>query len=175
VIRSLLVLAPLLFLAACGSDAPSAPPPEPPAEAPSHLLPADLPDAISVVDAKKKPEGEEVTVFGRVRYTGLGMFQLVDDSLDYCGRGADTMEECETPWDYCCLDQTMVARKTLVVRAQEKSGTPVARKNLGVRSLDLVAVRGVLAKNEQGGIVLVARSGWFRRERPEVPDFVVFE
>jgi hypothetical protein len=140
-----------------------------------HLLKSDLPSAISVVEARKKEPGERFAVVGRVREKAKGVFQLVDDSIDYCGRGANTHCTCPTPWDYCCMDQDVVEKGTLVVRALDASGKPVSASDLGVRALDLVAVSGVWTKEEDGSKFLVAKDGWFRRERPKVGDNVKFE
>jgi hypothetical protein len=162
---------PILFLlvAACGDDPSATPPPS------EHLLASDLPDAVSVLEAKGKPIGTTWTVVGRVRSLSKGVIALVDDREDYCGRGDDPMERCPTPWDYCCEDPDKIAESTLVVRALSRDGTPVARDRMGLRPLDLVALRGVWAEEKDGSRVLVAREGWYRRERPAVGDHVRFE
>jgi hypothetical protein len=41
--------------------------------------------------------------------------------------------------------------------------------------VDLVAVRGRLVKEADGSLALVAKDGWYRRERPKLPDNVKFE
>jgi hypothetical protein len=170
--RSLpLLCLPLVLLAACSGEKGS------PGEAtPSaHLLPKDLPDALSVNEAMKKTPDSEVSVVGRVRVLAKGTFTLVDDSWDYCGRGSSTDDTCETPWDYCCVSKEGVAASTLVVKAQAKDGSAVAKKDLGVRPVDLVAVRGRLVKEADGSLALVAKDGWYRRERPKLPATVKFE
>jgi hypothetical protein len=168
----LLVLAPLFtLLAACSSEeAPASK-----AAAPSpHLLKVDLVDAVSVLDAKKREPGAEIGVVGRVKHVAKGTIVLVDDSLDYCGESEATMDGCATPWDYCCEDPDEVEAGTIVVKAQTADGKPVAKDQLGVRPLDLVAVRGKLEKDAKGDWSIVAHQGWFRRERPVVGDHVKF-
>jgi hypothetical protein len=162
-------LAPLvLLLVACGGDEPPAP------ERPSpHLLAADLLDAIPVLEARKRETGADVAVFGRVSDVAKGTITLVDDVYDYCGRGESTHDTCATPWDYCCEVRDL-AEGTIVVKAQTADGKPVPKDQLGVRPLDLVAVQGTLEKDAKGDWSLVARHGWFRRERPVVGPHVKF-
>ena len=61
-----------------------------------------------------------------------------------------------------------------MVEAEYELGSPVRETYMGIRALDLVAVRGRLVKADDGTIVLKASTGWHRRERPEVPDKVKF-
>jgi len=164
-----------LFLAAvvplaCGGKKPPAPPPPP--EVAALELPSDPGKAVSVIEAVAAGPKDEIVVVGRVRgiVPGSVSFQLTDASLHYCGSGNDPMENCPHPWDYCCLDQGDVNAKTLVVEARDAGGMPLAATSLpGLRLLDLVAVRGKLTKDEHG-VVVVETTGWFRRERPELPD-----
>jgi hypothetical protein len=168
----------LLLLAAC-SDKSAPATTAPAAGAPAAATPApsapDVPDALAVLAAKGKADGDAVAVVGRVRFLAKGVFTLVDDTIDYCGHGADTMKECPTPWDYCCKDPDVIAAATIVVKAQTKDGAPIAKQDLGLRQLDLVAVKGVLRKQEDGSLALVATDGWFRRERPTLPSHVKFD
>ena len=137
------------------------------------LLAADLPDAIGVVAAKAEDPDAEVAVYGRVRRTAKGVFLLVDDeAVKFCGQEEDC--GCPTPWDYCCERPEEVTAATLVVEAEDELGSPVRESDMGIRALDLVAVRGRLTKADDGTLVLKASSGWFRRERPETPDNVKF-
>jgi hypothetical protein len=145
-----------------------------PAAASPHLLKADLLDAVPVLDAVKKESGSAVTVVGRVSGVAKGTITIVDDSLDYCGRGESTDDTCITPWDYCCTNPRLLADATLVVRMETPDGKPVPKAEMGLRPLDLVALRGKLEKNEKGHVSLVAANGWFRRERPIVGAHVKF-
>jgi hypothetical protein len=162
----------LVLAAACSSEQPSAPPAPPSG---GLLLSADLLDAVPVLDAVKKEDGAVVSVVGRVREVAKGTFTLVDDSFDYCGRGADTMDGCTTPWDYCCLNQKEVAKGTIVVKAVGPDGKPVAKDALGVRPLDLVAVQGKVERNAKGDPAIAVTTGWFRRERPVLGSHVAFD
>jgi hypothetical protein len=168
-----------LLLAACGAKDPPAEAPPAAVTAPdrtSPLLADDIPGALGVLEAKEATVGEEVAVYGRVRKAASGVFTLVDaEAVSYCGEGDAAMDDCETPWDYCCENQDAVTAATLVVEAQDAAGGAVSKEDLGIRPLDLVAVRGTLTKDSEGILVLVAKEGWYRRERPEVEDNVKFE
>ncbi|MGH7163339.1 MAG: hypothetical protein ACREID_07630, partial [Planctomycetota bacterium] len=111
-------------------------------------------------------------VVGRVRdiVKGLAAFRLIDASLGYCGSGVDTMDDCATPWDYCCIDESKTNAMTIFVEGESAGGRVVPAASIpGLRLLDFVAVRGRLEKDEHGVVTLHA-SGWFRRERPNLRD-----
>jgi len=58
----------------------------------------------------------------------------------------------------------------LAVAVKDGSGETVAIPRIPeLRNLDLVAVRGRLVKDKDGELKLVA-TGWWRRERPKLPD-----
>jgi hypothetical protein len=158
----LLVLAAALGLSACGSE--SAPPSASAPVASPYLLAQDLPDALSVLEAKKTADGQTVKVVGRVRAYANGVFTLVDDSLEDCARSCAT---CPTPWDYCCEDQGKVTAGSLVVEARDAAGKDVPKAEMGLQPLDLVALEGTVSRDASGAVVVKARSGWFRRERVE--------
>ena len=168
--KTLAALAALLVLTACGGRTDTtAAPHEGAASAATHLLDADLPDAIGVVAARALEPDQDVVVFGRVRYTADGVFSLVDDEVvSYCGQVPGTMDLCETPWDYCCHSPEKVTAATLVVEAKDADGHDVPKDALGIRPLDLVAVRARLERDDKGELFLAAHDGWYRRERPEV-------
>lgn len=159
-----------LCLGACGGEDKGAPE----TSGPKWILESDLPNALGILDLKDKKAGDEVTVVGRVRETTRGYvaFMLVDDLLDYCGRNADEDCGCNTPWDYCCIPQDKVASASMFVEFHDEKGNPIKGKAEDLRLLDLVAVRGTLQKNETGGMILVAKNGWYRRERPKLGDHV---
>ena len=167
----LFVLVAALF--ACGDKKEAAPTaPKPSAELASFTLKVDPGEAISVEDAKEAAPKDGVVAVGRIRniVKGFASFQLTDASLDYCGGGADKMDDCATPWDYCCIPQTEVNTATLLVEARDKNGKVLESADLpGLRLLDLVVVKGKLTKDEHGNVTIEA-TGWHRRERPELRD-----
>jgi hypothetical protein len=180
-VNRILPLVPLaLLLAACGAEpadtsasAPGAPGATPVTA--SFLLPADVPDAVPVLDAMKGEEGKEVAIVGKVQKIsnkGRAGFFLTDESVKDCLRSSNNCG-CKTPWDYCCHEKEM-QRSTMLVELRGADGLPAKVQDIGIRELDLVAVRGTLAKGPGDRLMLVAKDGWYRRERPKVPASIKF-
>jgi len=167
------LLIPLLFLAGCGGGdepAPEETTTEAGASLASYTLAADPGDALSVIDAKGEKEGAEVVVVGRIGniVKGYATFNLVDTELDYCGAGADPLDDCPTPWDYCCIPKQTKTMATLTVEARSEDGKVLRAAELpGLRLLDLVLVKGRIETDEHGNVTVVA-SGWLKRERPKL-------
>ncbi|MDF1699629.1 MAG: hypothetical protein P1V36_00525 [Planctomycetota bacterium] len=168
----LLALACAFLLAACGGDTTA-----PTDGAKSGTKPADTlllaqkpGDAVDVLTARGKAEGDEVIVVGRVSemVKGFAAFTITDDSVEWCGRGEEDCG-CPTPWDYCCEEERAKAGR-LPVELRDAEGEPVAASDTGLRLLDLVVVKGTLAKTESGGLMVLAQDGWFRAERPKLPE-----
>lgn len=162
-----------LSLAACGGDktteggdssggAPTAS---------SPLLTADMPDAVNVFSARKKAEGDDVVVFGRVRaeVDGSAAFTIIDTAIEYCGQGAEKCG-CPTPWDYCCEEGKDIIEASLPVEVRDANGDVIDVTTSDIRLLDLVALKGTLGKTESGDLILVVNDGWFRRDRPALPE-----
>lgn len=169
----LVVLGLAVLLSACGDDGtaqtaqarPFGPGSGTDAE---FLLKEDPAGGVSVVETKKRTAGETVTVVGRVRRIvgELAMFTLIDQTVQYCQQGAEKCG-CPTPWDYCCESDDL-SPLMLPVELRDETGMPLKTDNLGIRRLDLVAVTGTLEKSESGNLILVAKDGWYRRERPDL-------
>lgn len=134
------------------------------------VLAADPGAALSVKEAKETGPGEEVVVVGRVKeiVKGYATFNLIDASLDYCGQKPGSMTD-DTPWDYCCETNDVRAAATLTVEVRGPGGKVLAGTMPSLRLLDLIAVKGMLEKDEHGNVTVVA-TGWFRRERPQLPE-----
>lgn len=162
-----LVTCLVLVAFACGKEEPTVK--QAPPDAPRFTLTADPGEALSVLKAKEMGPGEEVVVEGRISniVKGRVLFNLVDESLDYCGK--KTPEGCKTPWDYCCVDAGERADGTLVIEARGADGKVEKGAPADLRLLDLVAVKGKVEKDEHDNVTVVA-TGWFRRERPTLPD-----
>jgi len=159
----------MALLAACGGEkAPAGGGAAPGASdaLKGFTLAADPGDAVSVKEAREK-EGDAVVV-GRVQeiVKGYASFRLVDAALQYCGQDPASDDDCETPWDFCCIPKDELAANMILVEAQGTDGRPVASAAIpDLRLLDLVAVKGKLQHDEHGNVTLLAK-GWYRRERP---------
>jgi hypothetical protein len=134
------------------------------------MLETDPGEALAVEDAKDVAPKDEVTVVGRIDniVKGYATFNIVDEVLDYCGTGGDPMEECPTPWDYCCTNPGVKADATMTIDVRGADGQ-VVKSAVPFRLLDLVVVKGKLVKDEHGNVTVHA-TNWFRRERPKLPD-----
>jgi hypothetical protein len=169
------LLALALAPAGCGDAAekPAAPPAAGRGDASVEALhlAADPGEALAVADAKAKAPLDEAVVVGRIDsiVKGLATMTVVDASLDYCGVGGDPMENCETPWDYCCTAKDAKTANTMTVELVNAGGETLEASELPLRLLDLVAFRGKLEKDEHGNVTLLA-TGFFRRDRPKLPD-----
>jgi hypothetical protein len=130
------------------------------------MLPADIPGTVPVLAALAGAEGDHVAVVGKLqrKVKGRAIFYLTDESVLDCTRTGDE-DHCNTPWDYCCQEKQM-KKSTILVELRGADGKPVPVADLGIRELDLVAVRGTLSKTESGRLVLLAQDGWFLRDRP---------
>ena len=162
----ILVTCVVLATLACGGKEPE----RPPMAVPVDLgLSKDPGAALSVKEAKEKGPGEEVVVVGRIGniVKGFATLNLVDASLAHCGPGR--MPECKTPWDYCCDTPEDRAAATLTVEARGPDGKILTGMMPSLRLLDLIAVKGKVEEDEHGNVTVVA-TGWFRRERPNLPE-----
>lgn len=171
--RTFWMLGVALVLAACGGDKEPAPETKPAAKSDDLLLGSDPGDALTVAEAREAAPREGVAVVGRVAtiVDGLAAFQLVDESLEYCGQ-VNKDDECVTPWDYCCYPAEERAAKTVFVEARGADGEVREVATVpGMRLLDVVVVKGDLLRDEQGNVTVVAK-GWYRRARPKLADWV---
>lgn len=159
----------LLVLPSCGEPA-SEPAAAAPAGTSPRLLAAEPAGAVPVLEALSRPVGETVTVVGRLqkKHATLASFRLTDDKVQDCLR-CGMPGGCKTPWDYCCHKDEML-KSSVTAELRDAAGRPVPVDGWGIRELDLVVVRGVLAKGDGSRPLLLIQDGWFRRERPDVPD-----
>jgi hypothetical protein len=162
-----LLVAGALAAAGCSKDDPPAPAggggPTP------YALAADLPGGMPAGEARAAAPKKDVVVVGRARefVKGFAAFSLIDARVPYCGQ--NEMEGCPTPWDYCCHVPD-IAPNSVGVIVKAKDGSVASLDAIPeLRNLDLVAVRGDLVKDEAGNVTLEA-TGWYRRERPKLPD-----
>jgi hypothetical protein len=160
---SAVVLGSLALALGCASNSPIANSDSLSAENSQYILATEPAKAKSVVDAKKSvQDGEEVTLVGRIGgspspfVAGRASFTVVDLSLIPCSeREGDT---CQTPWDYCC-DTPHLPAATAVVKIVDGDGKTIAkdaRKDLGMKELQTVTVKGKAKRDEAGNLIVLA-------------------
>lgn len=158
-----LVLGSLALAIGCSSSSPTGNSASPPAGVAQYFLTAEPAAAKSVVDAKKSAQdGEEVTLVGRIGgsespfVSGRASFTVVDLSLVPCSERPG--DSCKTPWDYCCDTDTLPS-STAVVKIVDGEGKTVAKdaqKDLGMKELQTVTVKGKAKRDEAGNLVVLA-------------------
>jgi hypothetical protein len=136
---------------------------------PASLALADAPAGAKDVLAVRKDakEGDAVVVRGRVGGSGSpfvegrASMQIVDASLKACGEGT-AMDECKTPWDYCCSDSKEIAGHSASVQVVGADGKPL-RASLagfaGLKPLSKVTVKGTVAKSADAGALVINATG----------------
>lgn len=158
-----LTLGSLALTLGCSPSSPTAKETPRSAEAAKYFLAEEPTGAKSVLDAKKSVlDGEEVTLVGRIGgsqspfVAGRATFTLVDASLVPCNERPDDM--CPTPWDYCCDTELLPAATAVVKLVDEKGQSLVmdARKDLGMKELQTVTVKGKAKRDEAGNLVVLA-------------------
>ena len=127
--------------------------------------PAGAKDVLAVKQEAK--EGDAVVIRGRVGGSkspfidGRASFQLVDRSLKACGEGT-AMDECKTPWDYCCSEPKEIVAHSATVQVVGADGRPL-RAGLagfsGLKPLSDVTVKGTVAKAGETGTLVVNATG----------------
>ena len=72
------------------------------------------------------------------------------------------MDNCKTPWDYCCDDPKDVAAHSARIQVSGPDGRPL-RAGLngfaGMKPLSTVTVKGVVAKAASSGALVVNADG----------------
>lgn len=164
-----------LFAAGCGGSSNTSAPAVPPASpaVAKFVLGADPGTAVGVDAARQAGASDAVTVQGRIAniVKGYAVFTLMDTSLPYCGE-TNKEDHCPTPWDYCCETAKTRTDHSMVVELRSADGKPLSTPALpDLRLLDTVKVTGKLSQDAAGNYVLAA-TGVFRTQRPELPDTV---
>jgi hypothetical protein len=136
----------------------------------AQLPKSDLPDSYHLKTAPPGAKGaaevrstaktgDQVVVAGIVggRKTpfiaGVAAFTIVDESAKKC-----TMDECETPWDFCCETPKNLANGSVTIEFRDK-GAPIKTNARGFHGLDHmknVIVTGKAETDEAGNVVVVA-------------------
>ncbi|MSR63369.1 MAG: hypothetical protein EXS08_13080 [Planctomycetes bacterium] len=151
----------LVLLSACGG---SSAPATPPSDVPERLYLASAPpspQAVGMVVAAAK-DGDEIVVTGRVGgaqkvfVDGYAAFTIIDAAIPACGEGK--MDECKTPWDYCCNAPEVLAKNGLSVELMA-DGQPLRANARGFHGLDhlsTVVVTGKVARDSAGNVRVLA-------------------
>jgi hypothetical protein len=147
---------------ACGSD--TATEPVRPSDVPESFFLATRPEAARPVGevVASASEGDDVVVVGRVGgakkvfVDGYAAFTIIDPKIEPCG--ADKMDTCPTPWDYCCDSPEVLAANGLSVELAEDGKTLKAspRGFHGLDHLKTVVVAGKIAKDAAGNVRVLA-------------------
>lgn len=160
----LLVLSSALllpFVPACGGEGAHA---APVSDVPESFFLASAPPAAQPVGAvvATAKEGAEVVVTGRVGgaekvfIDGFAAFTIIDATVPPCGVGK--MDDCETPWDYCCDAPEVLAANGLSVELVA-DGQPLRANARGFHGLDhlsTVVVTGKVARDSAGNVRVLA-------------------
>lgn len=163
--RTQLLAIAMLFALALGCNTEATPPvaSKPSTEAEKYLLSEEPANALSVIGAKESAkDGEEVTLVGRIGgsespfVAGRAAFTLVDTTLVPCNERAG--DSCQTPWDYCC-DTDQLPKATAVVKVVDDQGQTIAmdgKKELGLKELQTIVVRGKAKRDEAGNLTVTS-------------------
>jgi len=143
-------------------------------EGAAYLLAEEPAGAKGVREVKETAtDGEEIVVEGRVGggnkpfLDGLAGFTIVDPALKSCSDIPG--DNCETPWDYCCEDQTEVNKGMAFVKIVDEGGETLkkdARSLLGLDLLQTVVVRGKAKRDANGNLTVLASALYVRGKKP---------
>jgi len=138
-----------------------------------YLLSTEPADAKGVIDVRKDvKDADAVVVVGRIGGSkepfvkGRTAFTIVDQSLAACSDVEG--DNCETPWDYCCVRKEDLARASVAIKivdGQGKTLTHDAKDFLGIEPLQTVVVQG-RAKRDADGNLTVLAEGIYIRAKP---------
>ena len=159
-LQKIVVCGFLAAIAVAPSCGPAEDSPVATSELPASYWLASAPDgALDVKNARQTAtDGSEIVVIGRVGelLDARAQFHLVDRSFDSCNLRPE--DECETPWDYCCIEATELKGGTLVVefRDGDQLLKTTTRSFHGLDHLKEVVVRGKVIKDQVGNLIIVA-------------------
>jgi hypothetical protein len=169
-VHAVLCLAALMMaIPSCGDGSSS----HPSAQAPAASLPQDLfttvspenPHGVKELRENAKP-GDEVVVTGRIGgrvdpfSPDRAIVLIAEKSMPTCDK-AGSMENCKTPWDYCCDDPSMVAANLATVQVVDAAGKPLKASLQGAGKLQPkseIVVKGKVAQKDDKMLVINATS-----------------
>lgn len=126
---------------------------------------------ITVVEARKSAQpGDEVIVIGKVSgamnpFTeGFATFVLADQALETCDLVPGDL--CETPWDACCVEPSVIQNMRMSIQILGEDGRPVMQSLRGVRGmkeLDTLVVSGTVAEESTADNLILNATGIFQK------------
>ena len=126
---------------------------------------------ITVVEARKSAQpGDEIIVIGKVSgamspFTeGFATFVLADQALETCDLVPGDL--CETPWDACCVEPSVIQNMRMSIQILGEDGRPVMQSLRGVRGmkeLDTLVVSGTVAEGSTADNLILNATGIFQK------------
>lgn len=123
--------------------------------------------AISVSAARELDPGASVVVTGVIGgvmhpFTeGFASFVLGDDAIVFCNEMGDD-DHCATPWDACCEDREVLAKRRAMVQILDSQGLPLEqelRGQQGLVELSEVVVVGEVAPESSAENLIINATG----------------
>ena len=123
------------------------------------ILKSEPSDAVAIRGMKESSKtGDEVVIHGRIKdfLGGFAGFTMVDEEMKHCAERPG--DQCQIPWDYCCMDANEMIACTVSVEVRE--GKLPVKKSLeslgGMNQLADVVVKGKVEKSKDGNVIVVA-------------------
>lgn len=160
--RSMLPLILVAFASCSHESQPSAASTQTSAKLPASLRLSAAPQPmLSVLDLRNTiADGADVVVTGRAKdfVATRAVFTIADMSLHSCADKGDKMDDCPTPWDYCCVEPKTLAEGTAAIEVH--AGAEIAMGSAqgwnGLDHLKQVVVKGKLKKDAKGNLSVIA-------------------
>ncbi len=118
--------------------------------------------AVEVAALRSLESDADVVVRGDVRdhstIPGKAVLMVYDHALDSCDEMGDD-DHCQTPWDFCCVDDDDIAKASVLVEFR-KDGSIMDGDLKGFHGLDYlsdVVVTGKLKLDDAGNATIVAQ------------------
>ena len=135
-----------------------------------YVLAEEPDDAIGVIAARESAKnGEHVVIVGRIGgatnpwIEGRAAFMLMDASMTLVANGTDSGSN-QICMDECCAQERTACTTLVKVVDQDGRILPAdTRRLFGVAANDMVVVRGIASKDEEGNFVVLADGVHVRR------------
>lgn len=128
-------------------------------------------DAVTVSEARKTAKaGDTIAVVGKIAgamhpFTeGFATAVVSDIALETCELIPG--DNCETPWDACCVDKDIIKASRLTIQVVGEDSRPIAQSLKGVNGLtelDPIVVSGTVAEGSTAENLIVNVSSLYRR------------